>query len=122
MINNLSKQLLDKFQNLELERFIINKKPEIGTLAKQARIQKNFKSIYSFISTRENSICTINNADRTLSINISTVEYDNDHVKMYLITLDETCETYQADRVISHERSTVENIKQFESKEFNEDE
>lgn len=120
-MHKISKSLFDKMEDLLLEDFLINQTGTLGTLAKQDRIRKCFKSIYAFVTTRENSIFTINNAERTLSINLDTVEEDNDHVSMYLITIHETCETYKVDRVISNERSTKQTIKNFESKETNDE-
>jgi len=119
MINKITKSFFDKMEDLVLEGFIINQEGTLGTLAKQDRIRKCFKSIYTFVTTRENSIFTINNAERTLSVNLDTVTDDNDHVTMYLITIHENCETYRVDRVISNERSRKETIKNFELKDSN---
>jgi hypothetical protein len=117
MVNINSKALLDKMQDLEYEKFIINKQGTHGLLAKQARIQKCFKSIYATISTRDNSVFQINNHDGSLSINISNVEDENDHVSAFIITLHETCETYQLDKIINRDKPILQNIKRFEIKE-----
>ncbi len=114
MVNKKTLELFNFFQNKELEQFLINKEGSHGLLSKQSRIQKAFESIFTYITTRSNSIFTIQNSDRSLSINISNIEEDNDHVTMYLITLSESAETFSIDEVISMERSQIKPIKSFD--------
>lgn len=114
MIQKRSIELLEVLFDKELEQFLINKEGSFGLLSKQSRIQECFKSILTYISSRKNSIFTIQNDDRSLSINVSNIEEDNDHIQLFVITLSESCETYSVDEAISTERSILRPIKQFD--------
>ena len=110
MINKRSLNFLNNMFNMELEQFLVNQEGSYGTLSKQSRIQECFQSIITYIVTKHSAKFIIQNNDKSLTMILDTAE-DIDNI--YLITISDSCETYQVDEVIIHEEPILRNIKQF---------
>ena len=113
MITENNIKLLRLLFNTLIGLFIVNREGSYGTLAKQSKIRECHKSIMTYITTRENSIFTIETNDKELSINIRNIEEDNDHIQYFLITISEDGESFAVDEIIYHEKVTKRNIIKF---------
>ena len=108
-----SEELLDMFRLLELEKFAPNNEKErsFGYLKKINQISDMFSKISMHIETHTRSIFTIENIDRTLSINIinfdeNTRPRDIQHYDKYLVTTSKSLLTYQIEEIQSDWKTT----------------
>ena len=98
MTDNKTIDLLTKMQQLMIENIITNN-VDSNTLYKLNKIRKNFSSILTTITTRNNSIHIVMTPNQKHGVVISNIEKQNDHVSVYLITVHESGETYQVETV-----------------------
>jgi hypothetical protein len=109
-----SKDLLQSMNNIQYSQFVMNREGNTGTLSKLSRITECFNNITTYITTRANSVFSIQDAERTMMIVIRNIEKDNDHIKSFLITIAESSETFMIEEIIQHEKPIKRIVVEFD--------
>ena len=108
--------LLDQVRITESKKFA---SLTSGSMYKMQEIRKVFDDISLYIQTRSSTILTIENEEKTLSINIINFDEinknrDTSYYTKYVVTISKSCLTYKVDEIQDDFRTIRINRKQFD--------
>ena len=105
MISKDSKEMLQYFFDLELNKFIKNGST-IGQLQKQQRMDECRIKMINFMLDYSNSIFFIKNTEKngiaSIMICIPNMEEKTDHITKFLITISPSCETFRVEKQLGY--------------------
>jgi hypothetical protein len=115
MIQPKSLKLLECLFNIEFDEFLQSKQIQ---LSKQSRMDSCKDEIIFFMESRPNAVFIIMNSekakDSSMSIITSNIDEVSDHLKQFIITISESCETFKVERKSEFPEGKNQLVKDFE--------
>jgi hypothetical protein len=115
MIQSKSLRLLECLFNIEFDDFLHSNQIQ---LSKQSKMDDCQNEVIFFMESRPNSIFIIMNSekakDSSMTIIMSNIEEINDHLKQFIITISESCETFKVERKSEFPEGKNQLIRDFE--------